>query len=146
MMTVKSNIVLAIVEMALAVASYVFLKPLIGYWCLIPVAIFGWLTLMATIVSVVMHVANLPDEKVEPDERKLRRRRLEERVFLPAVGLLLIAQLFFLTPRAPERIVWYVFSVLVFVRIFWSDRLVWRRAWSSSADVAPPESDQPEDE
>ena len=144
-MTVRSNIILAIVELALAVAAYVFLKPLIGYWCLIPMAIFGWLMLMAVIASVVLHVVNLPDEAVELDARK-DRRRWRESIILQAVTAVLLVVLPFFTPHTTGRIVVYAFSVAAFVYSLWSTRREWFRAWSSSADVAPPESDQPEDD
>jgi len=144
-MTVRSNIVLAIVELALAVAAYVFLKPLIGYWCLIPVAIFGWLTLMAILGAVVVHVADLPDEEVEQDEREERDRRLESILLLTATAVALIVQPFFF-PHTTGRIAVYTFGALVFANTLWTTRREWFRAWSSSADVPPPESDQAEDE
>lgn len=145
-MTVKNAVVAAIVELALAVAAYVFLKPLIGYWCLIPMAIFGWLTLMATIAGVVIHVANLPDEKVEQDARKDRARRLESILLQTGTGVALIVLPFIFPPHTAGRIAVYVFSVLAFAYSLWTSRREWFRAWSSSTDVPPPKTDQPEDE
>ena len=144
-MTVRSNVVLAIVEMALAVASYVFLKPLIGYWCLIPVAIFGWLTLMATIAAVVVHVANLPDEAVEQSERRERRRRRES-IILRTVTAVLLVVLPFLVPHTTGRIIVYALGVAGFVYSLWSTRREWFRASTSLADITSPKSGQPEDD
>ena len=144
-MTVRSNVILAIVEMALTVAAYVVLKPRIGYWCLIPVAIFGWLTVMAMIAAVVIHVVNLPDEEVEQDARDERDSRLELILLLTTTGVLLVVQPFFI-PHTTGRIAVYTFSVLVFANSLWTTRREWFRAWASSADVPPPESDQPEDD
>jgi cobalamin synthase len=143
--TVRGNIILAIVELALAVAAYVFLKPLIGYWCLIPVAIFGWLTFMAALAAVVVHVINSPDEAVEPDEGKERRRRRESIILRAVTAVLLVVQPFFV-PHTTGRIAVYTFSVLVFVYTLWSSRHEWFRASASLADITPPESGQPEDD
>ena len=145
-MTVKSAVATAIVELALVVAAYIFLKPMIGYWCLIPMVIFGWLTLMAMIAAVVMHVANLPDEKVEQEARKERDRRIESLLMLTGTGVALIVLPFIFTPHKTGQIAVYTFSVLVFANSLWTTRREWFRAWSTSADVPPPESDQPEDE
>jgi len=71
--SLDQSIVTVLVELALTVASYVLLKPLIGYWCLIPVAIFGYLTAIGAFAALVIYVANsspdvAPPESGEPED------------------------------------------------------------------------------
>lgn len=144
---VRQSIVTALVELVLTVAAYVLLKPLIGYWCLIPVAILGYLTLIGTIAALVLYAATSTPEPSAVSEQKRRRRRIEEIVLLVATGVFLLVQPFFM-PLTTLRVIEYVFTVLVFVQVFvrrGRERLQ-VRASTSLADVTPPESDQTEDD
>jgi len=64
----RYNAVVAAVEAALAVAAYVFLEPLIGYWCFVPVAALAYLATIATFVACVILVGEPASADVPPPE------------------------------------------------------------------------------
>jgi hypothetical protein len=144
---VRQSIVTALVELVLTVAAYVLLKPLIGYWCLVPVAILGYLTVIGTITALALYAATSAPDPRDMSEQKKRRKRIEEIVLLAAVGVFLLIQPFIM-PLTTMRVITYAFTVLVFVQIFVRKGLTRRqvRASTSLADAAPPESDQSEGE
>ena len=51
----RQKVVIVLVEVALAIAAYVFLKPLIGFWCYIPTGGLIYLSVVATVEAVVTH-------------------------------------------------------------------------------------------
>jgi len=64
----RYNAVVAVVEATLAAAAYVFLKPLIGYWCFVAVAPLVYLATIATFVACIILVGEPASADVPPSE------------------------------------------------------------------------------